>query len=135
MAQTLKHLPPVQETQVQSLGSIAGSGRPTWRMKWQPTPVFLPGESHRQRRLAGYSPYSGVSEISCQLLVCVRLEGGVTSPLGSIKQIVLTLHFRQLMGHLQMQIFTAAPTGDGPVYFLFFKLFCLHHVACGILVP
>ena len=24
--------------------------------KWQPTPVFLPGESHGQRRLAGYSP-------------------------------------------------------------------------------
>ena len=23
---------------------------------WQPTPVFLPGESHRQRSLAGYSP-------------------------------------------------------------------------------
>ena len=26
------------------------------RRKWQPTPVFLPGESHRQRSLAGYSP-------------------------------------------------------------------------------
>ena len=25
--------------------------------KWLPTPVFLPGKSHRQRRLAGYSPY------------------------------------------------------------------------------
>ena len=25
--------------------------------KWQPTPVFLPGESHRQRSLAGYSPW------------------------------------------------------------------------------
>ena len=25
-------------------------------MKWQPTPVFLPGKSHGQRRLAGYSP-------------------------------------------------------------------------------
>jgi len=25
--------------------------------KWQPTPVFLPGESHGQRRLAGYSPW------------------------------------------------------------------------------
>ena len=25
-----------------------------WRRKWQPTPVFLPGESHRQRSLAGY---------------------------------------------------------------------------------
>ena len=27
-----------------------------WRGKWQPTPVFLPGESHGQRSLAGYSP-------------------------------------------------------------------------------
>ena len=26
-----------------------------WRKAWQPTPVFLPGESHRQRSLAGYS--------------------------------------------------------------------------------
>ena len=28
-----------------------------WRWKWQPTPVFLPGESHEQRSLAGYSPW------------------------------------------------------------------------------
>ena len=27
-----------------------------WRRKWQPTPVFLPGEFHGQRNLAGYSP-------------------------------------------------------------------------------
>ena len=27
-----------------------------WRRAWQPTPVFLPGESHEQRKLAGYSP-------------------------------------------------------------------------------
>ena len=27
-----------------------------WRRAWQPTPVFLPGESHEQRSLAGYSP-------------------------------------------------------------------------------
>ena len=27
-----------------------------WRMACQPTPGFLPGESHRQRSLAGYSP-------------------------------------------------------------------------------
>ena len=33
-----------------------------WRRKWQPTPVFLPGKSHRQRCLVGYSPrdYEGV---------------------------------------------------------------------------
>jgi len=27
-----------------------------WRRVWQPTPVFLPGEFHGQRSLAGYSP-------------------------------------------------------------------------------
>ena len=27
-----------------------------WRRKWQPTPVSLPGESHGQRSLVGYSP-------------------------------------------------------------------------------
>ena len=26
------------------------------RRAWQPTPVFLPGESHGQRSLVGYSP-------------------------------------------------------------------------------
>ena len=28
-----------------------------WRRKWQPTPVSLPGKSHGQRILAGYSPW------------------------------------------------------------------------------
>ena len=28
-----------------------------WRRKWQPTPVFLPGKFHGQRKLAGYSPW------------------------------------------------------------------------------
>ena len=27
-----------------------------WRSAWQPTPVFLPGESHGQRSLVSYSP-------------------------------------------------------------------------------
>ena len=28
-----------------------------WRRKWQPTPVFLPGEFQGQRILVGYSPW------------------------------------------------------------------------------
>ena len=28
-----------------------------WRRAWQPTPVFLPRESHGQRSLEGYSPW------------------------------------------------------------------------------
>ena len=41
-----------QEVRVQSLG-----WEDPWRRKWQPTPVLLPGESHSQRNLAGYSPW------------------------------------------------------------------------------
>ena len=29
-------------------------GKTPWRRAWQPTPVFLLGESHGQRSLAGY---------------------------------------------------------------------------------
>ena len=36
------------------VGSIPGL-----RRKWQHTPVFLPGESHGQKSLAGYSPWGG----------------------------------------------------------------------------
>jgi len=31
-------------------------GKVPLRKAWQSTPVFLPGEFHGQRRLAGYSP-------------------------------------------------------------------------------
>ena len=44
-----------------------------WRKKWQPTPVFLPGESHGQRSLAGYSPQecskSQITEVTQQACV------------------------------------------------------------------
>ena len=33
------------------------TGKIPWRRKWQPTPVFLPGESRGQRSLAGCSPW------------------------------------------------------------------------------
>ena len=32
-------------------------GKILWRKARQPTPVFLPEKSHRQRSLAGYSPW------------------------------------------------------------------------------
>ena len=52
MAQMVKSLPAVQETWVQSLG-----WEDPWRKAWQPTPVFLPEESHGLRSLAEYSPW------------------------------------------------------------------------------
>ena len=32
-------------------------GKIPWRRTWQPTLVFLPGKSHAQRNLVGYSPW------------------------------------------------------------------------------
>ena len=62
-----------------------------WRRKWQPTPVVLPGKSHGQRSLAGYSPWSyrelditeqlnnnnnevKLNPYSCPFLVSLRME-------------------------------------------------------------
>ena len=38
------------------LGSIPGVGKSPWGREWLPTPVSLPGESHGQKSLVGYSP-------------------------------------------------------------------------------
>ena len=35
-------------------------GKIPWRRAWQSTPVFLPGGSHRQRSLVGYSPWGSI---------------------------------------------------------------------------
>ena len=35
-----------------------------WKRKWQPTPVFLLGESHGQRSLVGYSPRVAKTRLS-----------------------------------------------------------------------
>ena len=47
VAQMVKNLSAIQETWV---------GKIPWRRAWQPPPVFLPGGSHGQRTLVGYSP-------------------------------------------------------------------------------
>ena len=48
----VKNPPAMQAPWVQSLG-----WKDPWRRAWQPTPVFLPRESHGQRSPAGCSPY------------------------------------------------------------------------------
>ena len=46
--------PPENAGDIRDPGSISGWEDP-WRKEWQPTPVFLPGESNGQRSPAGYS--------------------------------------------------------------------------------
>ena len=49
------------------MDSVPVVGKIPWRRKWQPTPVFLPGKSHRRRSLAGYSPW-GHKELDTERL-------------------------------------------------------------------
>ena len=53
VAQSVKNLPAVKETRVQSLGWED----PLEKLKWQPTSVSLPGKSHGHRSLVGCSPW------------------------------------------------------------------------------
>ena len=57
VAEKVRKLPAIQETQVQSLGP-----EDPLRREWKPSPVFLPGEFLGQRSLAGYSP-RGLKEL------------------------------------------------------------------------
>ena len=54
VAQLVKNLPA-------NAGDVRGSDpwvrKISWSRKWQPTPVFLPGEAHGQRSLVCYSPW------------------------------------------------------------------------------
>ena len=45
-----------------------------WRRRWQPTAVSLPGESHGQRSLAGYSP-EGLKELDTTEWLMLSLSG------------------------------------------------------------
>ena len=52
---------PVNARDLRDADSIPGSVLNwliPWRRTWQPTSVFLPGKSHGQRSLEGYSPWN-----------------------------------------------------------------------------
>ena len=53
MTQMVKNLPAPRRA-----GFNPWAGKIPWKRAQQPTPVFLPGESHGQRSLVGYRPWS-----------------------------------------------------------------------------
>ena len=51
-----------------------------WRKEWQPTPVFLPEESHRQRSLVGYSLWGcKESDMTEQLTLSLLVSKGTVT--------------------------------------------------------
>ena len=63
-------------------GLIPRMGKIPWNKKRQPAPVFLPGKSHEQRSLAGYSPWGckepGVTETNTAVPVEAGQRVGLT---------------------------------------------------------
>ena len=47
----------------EDLGSIPLVGKIPWRREWQLIPIFLPGEIHGQRSLAGYIQSMGLQRV------------------------------------------------------------------------
>ena len=76
MAQWVKKLPAIRRHR--RLMFDPQVGKIPQRKRWQPTPVFLPGESHGQRSLVGYSP-KGLKESdtaenpNCESLCCIPI--------------------------------------------------------------
>ena len=52
VAQMVKNPPATQRS-----GFNPWIGKIPWKREWLPNPLFLPGEFHGQRSLAGYSPW------------------------------------------------------------------------------
>ena len=71
--------------------------------KWQPTPVFLPGKFHGQRRLMDYSPWGHKkSDMTKQLSSCANIENMDFPGLSGLKKKKI---------HLPMQERWAEPLG------------------------
>ena len=74
--------PPASAADAGDLGSIPGWGRFPWRRAWQPTQIFLPGESHGQRSLVGHSPWGHKELDGTEATSCMHVRGSVESRLG-----------------------------------------------------
>ena len=101
VAQMVKCQP--TRTECRTPGFNPWVGKISWRRKWQPTPVFLPGKSHGQKSLVGYSPWgrkeSDTTERLSDLLN-ILFSPMVFTVLNVIPQVVqwdLVVHLR--LGH------------------------------------
>jgi len=93
---------------VGDLGSNPWVGKIPWRRKWQPTLVFLPGESHGRRSLVGYSPQAAksqtrLSDFTFTLKKKIKTDfGQEINPEYSLEGLMLKLKL-QYFGHLMQR--------------------------------
>ena len=89
------------------VGLIPGSGKFPWRRKWQPTPVFLPGEFHGQRSLARYNPWGRKeSDMTKGLTLSITRRWEVYTSFLYISEIICQVKKASHKGHILCVSFT-----------------------------
>ena len=84
-----------------------------WRREWLPTPVFLPGEFHGQRSLAGYSPWGckesdsteQITHIHTHTHTYTHCQNQNTLPISLISMVIPCLCQSLLFSSLLLNIF------------------------------
>ena len=66
------------------LGFDPWVGKIPWRRAWQPTPVYLPGESPGQRSLGGYSLLGHTESDTTEVTACTCMEEAQVNLEGSL---------------------------------------------------
>ena len=105
-----------------------------WRKKWQPTPVFLPGESRGQRSLAVYSPWDHKESDTTEQLTplslftwcCTFYKFGHMSCIHLYSTIQSIFTARNILCARFIHLFLPNPWQ--PLYFLLSPLFFLFYM-------
>ena len=95
-----------------------------WRRKWQPTPVFLPGKSHRQRKcgrlqsIASYRVGYDWRDLTCTYTWSIKWGYNSTYLIG----LLWWLHVKQIQSCILHIIYI--------VSLVYYCYQCMHKVAC-----
>ena len=84
VARMVKHLPTILEA-----GFSPWVGKISWRRKLQPTPVLLPGKSHRRRSLVGPSSWGRKESDTTERLHFLSIYLGIYQELPSLPVLCL----------------------------------------------
>ena len=110
--------PPANAGYEKDSGSILGSGRSSGVENGNPTPVFLPGNSHGQRSLVGYSPWgrkeSDRTEPTQHAHTCLKAWAQAAKPW----RVWPSLTFAAVTAALFQLLDGAAPSGASYLPFL-----------------
>ena len=96
--------PPANAGDVNRCGFNPWIRKIPWKRAWQPTPVFLPGESLGQRNLVGYSPRGGKESDTTEAIRHACIQGGFTCAVVCSLHAHTHTHIDKISSHRKVDI-------------------------------